>query len=140
MVISNVSSGTISFENTRFVPEKYYEELPDIRIPQLNDILFTVTGSFGIVIPVDISADFCFQRHMALVKPMQLLNNAFLCQTLSTPLIFDQCKRKATGTAQKTVGLQTLRSLLLPIPPLAEQKRIVAEIEKVLSLQRTMHR
>lgn len=38
----------------------------------------------------------------------------------------------STGTAQKTVGLDTLRSFLIPIPPLQEQKRIVESIEHCL--------
>ena len=49
-------------------------------------------------------------------------------------MIKSQCDKKATGTAQKTVGLNTLKSLALPLPPLAEQKRIVARLEELLPL------
>ena len=42
------------------------------------------------------------------------------------------CDDLSTGTAQKTVGLDTLRSFLIPIPPLQEQKRIVESIEHCL--------
>lgn len=140
LVISDVSQGKLTFDGTRSVPKWYFDKLQEMRKPQVNDILFTVTGSFGIVIPVNTSTDFCFQRHIALLKPTPLLNNSFLCTNLTSPLVYDQCKRKATGTAQKTVGLQVLRHLLIPLPPLAEQKRIVAEIERLFSFQRTMRR
>ena len=42
------------------------------------------------------------------------------------------CDKLATGTAQKTVGLDTLRSLYVPIAPIEEQERIVAKIKHLL--------
>ena len=38
----------------------------------------------------------------------------------------------ATGTAQKGFYLKQVANLLIPLPPLAEQKRIVAKIEELL--------
>ena len=58
----------------------------------------------------------------------------YLLHLLKSSYIKGQCDEFATGTAQKTVGLETLRSFLLPIPPFAEQQRIVIEIEKWFSL------
>ena len=70
LVISNVSSGSISFESTRFVPSTYFETLDDSRKPKVGDLLFTVTGSFGIPVVVRTDREFCFQRHIALLKPL----------------------------------------------------------------------
>lgn len=123
IVISNVSAGKIDFTNTRFVPQEYYDNLPENRIPHQNDILFTVTGSYGIVIPVDVDNLFCFQRHIALLKPLQIATN-FLTTWLSTPIVYEQCKNYATGTAQKTVSLNSLKNILIPVPPAKEQARI----------------
>ena len=50
MVISNISQGNLSFINTRNVSQEYYDNLQEARKPQSGDILFTVTGSYGIVI------------------------------------------------------------------------------------------
>ena len=58
----------------------------------------------------------------------------YLLHLLKSSYFKGQCDEFATGTAQKTVGLETLRSFLLPIPPFAEQQRIVIEIEKWFSL------
>ena len=131
IVISNVSSGKVDFTNTRFVPREYYEGLHESRTPRKNDILFTVTGSYGIVLPVDGEEAFCFQRHIALLKPLQL-STEFLTVWLSTPVVYDQCRRSATGTAQKTVGLNSLKNILIPIPPANEQVRILAQLKSVL--------
>ena len=132
LVISNVSSGTIDFANTRYVPQDYFEALSAERIAERGDILFTVTGSYGIPIKVNCDKAFCFQRHIALLK--LLIDWDYLFFALKSPAIKLQCDAIATGTAQKTVGLKSLRSIILPLPPLAEQKRIVAKLEEILPL------
>lgn len=133
VVISNVSSGKIDLSNTRFVSHDYYENLHESRIPCRDDILFTVTGSYGIVIPVDTEDAFCFQRHIALLKPLQITTE-FLSTWLNTPIVYEQCKHCATGTAQKTVGLNSLKNILIPIPPINEQVRILEQLEEILPL------
>ena len=133
LVISNVSDGIVDFSNTRYVPKKYFDSLAGIRIPQCGDLLFTVTGSYGIVIPVQTERKFCFQRHIALIK-LSCLSSEFMRLWLSSPLVYEQCRRAATGTAQKTVGLASLKGLLIPIPPLNEQVRILQKLNTLLAL------
>ena len=133
LVISNVSDGIVDFSNTRYVPKKYFDSLAEIRIPQCGDLLFTVTGSYGIVIPVQTERKFCFQRHIALIK-LGCLSSEFMRLWLSSPLVYEQCRRAATGTAQKTVGLASLKGLLIPIPPLNEQVRILQKLNTLLAL------
>ena len=107
-------------------------DLSSERIAEKGDILFTVTGSYGIPIKVDCDKKFCFQRHIALLK--LLLDWDYMFLLLKSPVVKNQCDTMATGTAQKTVGLRTLRSIVLPLPPLAEQKRIVQKLEEILPL------
>ena len=133
LVISNVSDGKTDFSNTRYVPKEYFNTLAEIRIPQCGDLLFTVTGSYGIVIPVLTERKFCIQRHIALIN-LSCLSPKFMQLWLSSPLVYEQCRRAATGTAQKTVGLASLKGLLIPIPPLNEQERIVQKLNTLLAL------
>ena len=132
LVISNVSAGRIDFSSTRYVPQDYFNTLSNDRIAQKGDILFTVTGSYGIPIKVESDEKFCFQRHIALLKLM--LDWDYIFYILKSPTIKSQCDAVATGTAQKTVGLKSLRNLIVPLPPLAEQKRIVEKLEELLAV------
>jgi type I restriction enzyme S subunit len=132
LVISNLSSGKINFSNTRYVPPEYFNKLSPERIAKNGDLLFTVTGSYGIPVQIIDCPPFCFQRHMALLKGQ--IDGNYLYNLLKSPLVKGQCDKIATGTAQKTVGLLTLKNLLIPLPPLTEQKRIVAKLEEILPL------
>ena len=133
LVISDVRSGSIVFDKARYVSQNYYDGLAWTRKPYKGDVLFTVTGSYGIPIMVEMETPFCFQRHIALLRPC-VVENHFLSLFLLSDLIKQQCDEFATGIAQKTVGLESLRKIMLPLPPLAEQQRIVTAIESAFSV------
>ena len=135
LVISNISRGHINFENIeRFVPHDYFDALKEIRKPRRNDILYTVTGSFGIPVLVDTDKDFSFQRHIAIIKPKhELINFNFLKIALSSHFVFSQAENIATGTAQKTVPLSGLRKLKIPFPSIEEQTEIVGRVEELFA-------
>ena len=132
LVISNLSSGELDFSSTRFVGRNYYDALDVFRKPQRDDLLLTVTGSYGIVVKVDTDREFCFQRHIALIRLVRYLN--FIISYLSSPSIRLHFNDAATGTAQKTIPLGCLRSTLVPIPPLTEQRRIVEKVDELMPL------
>ena len=97
--------------------------------PQRGDTLFSVTGSIGVAVFVDFEREFCFQRHISLVRPGPKLVAKYLHLLLVSPLVSRQALQSATGIAQKTVSLSSLRGFLIPLPPLEVQRQIVAEIE-----------
>ncbi|WP_027187814.1 restriction endonuclease subunit S [Desulfovibrio cuneatus] len=134
LVISNISSGYLDFSNTRFVSESYFKALSSDKVAKSGDILFTVTGSYGIPILVSGKQQFCFQRHIALFRALPNIDINYSFISLRSSLIYNQCSRIATGTAQKTVPLVGLRSLLIPLPPLAEQQRIVAKVNELMTM------
>ena len=131
LVISDVNTGTIDFANARFVSEDYYNSLPPIRRAEKGDVLFTVTGSFGITILVETQRPFCFQRHIGLIKVIECSEWIYI--VLQSQYVQTYCDEVATGTAQKTVSLKHLRNLPIPVPPRGEQTKIQKEIKTWLS-------
>ncbi len=134
LVIGNVRTGEVTFDGSRFVSPEYFEQLDPRRKPRCGDVLYTVTGSFGIPVHVRSNRPFCVQRHIAILRPSPTVSADLLVQFLGSNLAFRQADAMATGTAQKTVPLQLLRRMVLPLPPLAEQSRIVAEVSRLLSV------
>jgi type I restriction enzyme, S subunit len=119
VTIKNIDKEThcIDFSDTFKVPESYYQELKDKRKPRLGDVLYTVTGSFGIPVLVQAEQRFCFQRHIGLIRPRRDVSPEWLYFVLASPFVFEQADAGATGTAQRTVSLKLLRSMVVPSVP-----------------------
>ncbi len=92
-------------------------------------MLYTVTGSFGIPVIVRDDFEFCFQRHIGLVRPRPETTSAWLYYLLMSPQILIQANDGATGTAQKTVSLKLLRSFVVPKVPRKNQIQDVETLD-----------
>lgn len=133
IMISNIQNNHINWTATNFVGEEYYKQIGEKRTPRKGDILYTVTGSFGIPVMIDFEKKFCFQRHIALLRPNAAIRQRFLYYALQSPAVYSQATKRATGTAQKTVGLSTLRDISIPYTSdLLMQENIELEVKKKL--------
>ncbi|MCI5165304.1 MAG: restriction endonuclease subunit S [Candidatus Electrothrix sp. GM3_4] len=134
LVIGNLNSGKIIYENCKYVPEEYYQNLAWSRKPTQGDLLYTVTGSYGIQVPVKSGKLFCVQRHVAIFKSTVSTPRNYLSLVLSSKYAFDYATYIATGIAQKTVPLTGLRKMSIPLPPAAERHKIVVKVDELMSL------
>lgn len=135
LTISNITTGRLDFNEIRYVPEDYYGKIDETRKPYKGDILYTAVGAtYGIPVLVDTERRFCFQRHIAILKPSLLISNQYLLYILKSDLVYGQATNAITGTAQPTVPLSGLRPIKVPLPPLAEQKEIVQRVENLFQL------
>jgi len=129
--VGNVSSGRLHFDNCKRVGEGYFRTLKPQRVPQRDDILYSAVGAtLGVPAIVDSDAPFCFQRHIAILKPARArLDSRFGWHMLRSRTVFSQAWNSTTGSAQPTVPLRAIRMLPIPIPSLPEQRRIVAYLD-----------
>ena len=135
IMISNVKNNHIEWANTAFVGNEYFNGIDDKRKPRRGDVLYTVTGSFGIPVLIDFDKEFCFQRHIALLRPKESILQKYLYYVMMSPEVYSQASKGATGTAQKTVGLGVLRKIKIPYSTdITLQEKIIEDIENRLSL------
>jgi type I restriction enzyme S subunit len=132
ITISAMNDGRLDLSKARrFVPRDYLDSLKPSRVARQGDVLYSVTGSFGIPALVGTDEAFVFQRHIAILKPsLKRTSGHFLSLMLRAPQILEQAKAVATGTAQLTVPLSGLRRFKLPAPNLSEQDEIIRIVEQ----------
>ncbi len=131
ITIGNIVKETrkIDFSDTFMVPRAYYNALKPYKKPRQGDVLYTVTGSFGIPVIVCDDAEFCFQRHIGLVRPKPETSSSWLYYLLMSPQLLKQANEGATGTAQKTVSLKLLRGFVVPKVSPKQQKQAVEKLD-----------
>lgn len=116
LVIGNLNKGIVSFDECKYVPIDYYERLDWSRKPCQGDVLYTVTGSYGIPIIVDNNKPFCVQRHVAILKSCSNTPVTYLRYLFLSKYAYAYAEKIATGIAQKTVPLTGLRLMPIPVP------------------------
>jgi type I restriction enzyme S subunit len=98
---------------------------------QANDILISVTADVGMVgLVPDRFEEAYINQHVALARPIPAVHAPYLAWCLTSPPSQTQFKELQRGATKVGLGLDDIRAIDLRLPPLPEQRRIVAEIEK----------
>lgn len=125
--------GVIDDDNLLCMSEQQYDRLGNGKLIK-GDIVVCIRGSLGK------HGRYPYERGAiasSLVILRLFLNHQvaaeFLMMYLDTPLFFSEIQKYNNGTAQPNLAANCLEQFLFPLPPLAEQKRIVAQIEELLS-------
>lgn len=104
---------------------------------QMGDLLIVITGA-GVTNPALLESDLgeaYVSQHVALVRPTKtVLSKWLLLCLMSGPGGRDELVERAYGAGKPGLNLDNIRSLNTPIPPLAEQHRIVAKVEELIDL------
>ena len=133
--VKDMSSGQLDFSNCRFISELEHQELYSRCNPDYGDILLTKVGTTGIPVIVDTKQQFSLFVSVALLKFDQtLLYNKFLYNLINSPLVQIQASENTRGVGNKNWVMRDIANTLIVLPPLAEQKRIVARLEELLPL------
>lgn len=129
---NNLAEGKIEIKpDTKQVDASEYEKHK--KPLDANTILISINGTIGNYAfyeeePIILGKSACY---------FSLLNGVckeYICIFLKSKVFFDYARQEATQTTIKNVSLKSMRMLPVPLPPLAEQKRIVAKIEELLPL------
>ncbi|HAV5427663.1 TPA: restriction endonuclease subunit S [Acinetobacter baumannii] len=136
LFISNIVDGEIDYSSQKFIDKTTYDLLTKSTKIELNDILYTTVGSYGNVARVKSDQLFCFQRHIAHIKPnFDKVNPEFLERMLATCGIKKQADRLVRGVAQKTLNLKDLKEIIVFNIPLSEQHNFVQKCVVIEALK-----
>ncbi|MDF0534936.1 restriction endonuclease subunit S [Shewanella sp. A32] len=121
---------SIKCEGANYITEERFSLLSNGKV-QVNDILFCLRGSLGkfAIVGKEISKG-AIASSLVIIRPKCQLNNSFLKNYLRSSLCKREIERFENGAAQPNLSAKDLKEFLIPLPPLAEQQRIAAILDK----------
>lgn len=124
----------ISFDNAKYISKEDFLNLSRKIKPEKGDVIFPRYGTIGKNILVDFDKEFLVSYSCAILKPEpNLVLSKFLYLYSLSPQITDEIRKYIVETTQANVGISSIKKFVFPVPPLAEQERIVAKIEELFS-------
>lgn len=100
-----------------------------------NDILVSITADVGMIGLVSENIGEAYiNQHISLARPVDLINAKYLAWFLASQSGQKQLKDLQRGATKMGLGLNDIKSINVPLPPLQEQNKIVMEIERQLTI------
>ena len=129
----NVKAGYNDYSTKEYISVEEYSTRQSRGVSKKGDILFTTEAPLGNVSIADIDIFSAGQRLIT----FQAYSNSFLNNILMMYFLLSDAFQKMllsnkTGTTVAGIKAEKLKKLLIPLPPLAEQNRIVERLEKIL--------
>jgi type I restriction enzyme, S subunit len=124
----------VDFENTKRISPELHAELSKRCKPEYGDILYTKGGTTGIARVNTYDEEFNVWVHVAVLKLVHSVEPFFVQHMLNSPLAYAQAQRFTHGVGNQDLGLTRMVHIRFPLPPLVEQSRIVAEVDRRLSV------
>jgi type I restriction enzyme S subunit len=125
----DISPLGLNFDDARFISEEDHRRFSQHCPVEIGDVLLTLIGTIDKVAIVDTDRPFSI-KNVGLLKPDKgRLDSRYLFNYLQSSPFQEQAVSYAKRTAQAFVGLKKLRIVKIPVPPLPEQCRIVAELD-----------
>jgi type I restriction enzyme S subunit len=135
---TNVKNGSLDFNTERFTTNEELKEFRKRLFPKKDDVLLTIVGTIGRTAIISDETPRVFQRSVCVLRPNKnYLNSQYLRYVLESSGVKAQLERETREVAQAGVYLESLNEIEIPLPPLAEQKRIAAIAQKADRLRRT---
>jgi type I restriction enzyme, S subunit len=130
----NVRMGFINDEPKEYISEETYTKWMTRGFPKPGDLLFTTEAPLGNIAVLCTDEKIALAQRVIDLQPFSDLYSPYLKVCLMSSLMQKRILDKATGMTAKGIKASKLKLILLPIPPLKEQKRIVAKVDQTMKL------
>lgn len=132
---SQLRPRALDLSEPQYVSGDAYIERVERLEPKADDILYSREGGIlGIACRVPPGIRLCLGQRLMLIRAGTEIRADFLEIVLNAPFITNIAKARTTGGAAPRVNMSTVRAYPIPLPPLDEQSRIVAKVNRLMTL------
>lgn len=131
LTAKNIRSGYITYDNVDYVDENTAKKCWERCNPRINDIFMTCVGYIGRMSILKEQRSFVIVRSVALIRSLKIYVD-YLKYALEAPFSQMQMAIETKQTAQPCLYLNKINEIIIPLPPIAEQKRIVAKVNDLM--------
>ncbi|MGE0621477.1 MAG: restriction endonuclease subunit S [Pseudomonadales bacterium] len=131
---SQLNPGFLDLASAKFVSEKTFEERIKRLKPTENDILYCREGQVGNACRIPPGIELCLGQRMMLIRSSSQMDPRMLELILNSPFIAARVGTLITGMTAPRVNVKMVKDYWIPVPPLKEQGRIVAKVERLMAL------
>ena len=132
---TNVRDGKLNLSQPKFVDEQTYTRWSARYRPEPGDILITREAPMGEVCIIPAGMKVCLGQRMMLAKLLPgTIDQKFMLYSLRDPQLMDRVQDKPVGATVQHLQVGGVETLLVALPPLAEQRRIVAKVDELMAL------
>lgn len=132
---TNIRNGQMNLVEPKFVAEVTYERWSARCKPESGDILITREAPMGEVCIIPEGMKICLGQRMMLIRVVPgTMDTKYLLYSLMAPDLMDRVQDKPVGATVQHLRVGGVETLLTPVPPLAEQRRIVAKVDQLMAL------
>ena len=127
----------LDLSNLNYIDEESHNNYLKRSILKENDILITIAGTLGrTAIVTQQALPLNTNQAVAIIRLVnnRLINVKYLVYALNSPIIKSDLLAKSVDMAIPNLSLENIADCNISLPPLAEQKRIVDEIEKIFAV------
>jgi type I restriction enzyme S subunit len=132
----NVRPEGIDFTSTKYITKELHQELSKRCKPEVGDLLYTKGGTTGIARVNTDPREFNVWVHVAVLKLAEPIDRFYAQHALNSQHCYRQSQEYTHGVGNQDLGLTRMVWITVPLPPQAEQTRIVAEVDRHLSIVR----
>ena len=131
----NIGEGQLLLDGVHRVSKEVYDKRNIRAVPQVNDIIYAREAPAGNAAVIRENEQVCLGQRTVLIRPMDtLIDSVWLTYAMLAPYSRNHLTSKATGSTVTHVNMASIRPFDLPLPPISEQHRIVAEIRRWFAL------
>ena len=131
--VSDMKENTVCLDKLQFVPTDIYPTISRYIINK-EDVYITVAGTIGRVGTIPNELDGANLTENADRIVIDEIDQHWLVKCLLSDVIQEQIKEATTKVGQPKLAIARIEKFLIPLPPLAEQKRIVAKINEIFAM------